>query len=97
MRPPDKGRSNWASGMSGSLIVGLRRGWLVVAMVCFCGFVKQDQSSEQVGSDPSSSIDQVASEDDQMSVGAFYDLVLWIIDSQLLDTRGVVSLMMRPS
>ena len=92
MRPRDKGKSNWATDRRESLIVGLRRGWLVVAIVCVRGFVEQDQSSEQVGFDPSSAINQVASEDDQMSVGAFHDLVLRIVEVVLTVgcwTRGV--------
>ena len=45
-------------------------------MVYFCGSVEQDQSSELMGSDPSSAIDQVASEGNQLAVGAFHELVL---------------------
>ena len=50
----------------------------------FCGIV--EQCSEQVGSDPSSAIDQVASEGDQLAVGAFNDLVL--LSAEMVLTVG---------
>ena len=45
-------------------------------MLCNWVFVEHDHNSEQMGSDPSLSIGQIAVEVDQLAVGAFHNLVL---------------------
>ena len=49
-------------------------------MFCTRDSVERDQGSEQKGFDSSLAIDQVGSEDDQLALGAFHDLVLLSVE-----------------
>ena len=92
MRPLDKGASHRVTEWNGSLCVGHRRGRLAVAMYCIWVFVEHGRNSEQMGSDPSLAISQIAVEVDQLAVDAFHNLVLLSVEVALIrgkETHGV--------
>ena len=68
---------------SRSLYIGHRRGRLAVAMYCNWVFVEHGRDSEQMGSDPSLAIGQIAVEVDQLAVDAFLSLVLLSVGSSM--------------
>ena len=49
-------------------------------MLCKWGTIEHGQSSEHKGSDSSSAIDQIASEDDQLAVDTLFDSVLLSVE-----------------
>ena len=83
MRPPDKGAALRVPEWNRPLNIGHRRGRLAVAMYCNWVFVEHGRDSEQMGSDPSSAIGQIAVEVDQLAVGAFCDLILLSVEVAL--------------
>ena len=83
MRPPDKGASHRVTEWNGSLRVGHRRGRLAVAMFCNWDGVALGRNSEQLGSDPSLAIGQIAGEIGQLAVDAFHSIVLLSVELTL--------------
>ena len=83
MRPPDKGAPHRVTEWSRSLNVGHRRGRLAVAMFCNWDGIDPGRGSEQMGSDPSLAIGQIAVEVDQLTIDAFHNLVLLSVEVAL--------------